>query len=154
MLKAGAKAPSFSLDDMSGRKRSLADVLERGPALLVFYKISCPVCQMSLPYVDRLAPGSLNIIAISQDDESATTKFQEKFGGANLETLLDRAGENYPASNAYGIAHVPSMFFVEPDGTISAALEGFSKREMESIGRRAGVEPFRPDENVPEWRAG
>jgi hypothetical protein len=43
---------------------------------------------------------------------------------------------------------------VEPDGAISLSVTGFSKRELEALGKRAGVETFRPEEDVPEWKAG
>jgi peroxiredoxin len=153
MLKAGAKAPAFTLDDMSGRKQTLSDLLKRGPVLLALYKISCPVCQMTLPFLDRISKGTLQVVAISQDEQSGTAKFQHKFG-VNLPTLLDREFDGYPASNAFGISHVPSLFLIEPDGTISLASEGFIKRDIEAVAVRAGVEAFRPDEKVPEWKAG
>ena len=153
MLKAGAKAPSFTLDDISGGKKSLSDVLARGPALLALYKISCPVCQMTLPFLDRIAKGTLQVIAISQDEEPGTARFRATYG-VSVPTLLDHERDGYPASNAFGISHVPSLFLVEPDGTISLASEGFIKRDIEAIAGRAGVVPFRPDEKIPEWKAG
>lgn len=153
MLKPGSIAPPFMLDDMDGGKRSLKEILSHGPALIAFYKISCPVCQLTLPFLDRIAQGSLQVIAISQDDERGTKKFQEKFGG-KIPTLLDRDQDHYPASNAYGISHVPSLFLIEEGGRVSMAIDGFVKRDLESIGARAGVAPFTAKDNVPEWKAG
>jgi hypothetical protein len=46
------------------------------------------------------------------------------------------------------------MFLVERDGTISWALSGFSRSELETLGRKFGVATFRPGESVPEWKAG
>ncbi len=57
-------------------------------------------------------------------------------------------------SNAFGITNVPSLFLVEPDGVISLASQGFVKRDLEALGKRAGVEVFRQGEKVPEWKAG
>lgn len=153
MLKAGAKAPAFTLDDMSGGKQTLSGVLARGPALLALYKISCPVCQLTLPFLDRIAKGTLQVVAISQDEEPGTKRFQSTYG-LSVPTLLDREQDGYPASNAFGISHVPSLFLVEPDGLISLASEGFIKRDIEALAQRSGVEPFRPDEKVPEWKGG
>ena len=70
MLSAGSKAPVFSLLDLNGSPRSLAEILSRGPVLLVFYKISCPTCQFTLPFLERIAKGSLPIVTISQDDDA------------------------------------------------------------------------------------
>jgi peroxiredoxin len=154
VLEAGARAPSFRLKDLSGNMVSLEEILAKGPALLAFYKISCPVCQLTFPYLERLAAGGpIQIIGVSQDDLGATQGFNQRFG-VTFPTLLDQAQESYPASNAFGITNVPSMFLVEPDGRIASAFTGFSKRDMEALGGLAGVAPFRADENVPEWKAG
>ena len=154
MSAAGAKAPPFQLTGLDGARHSLDEILKRGPALLAFYKISCPVCQLTAPYLERLsASPSLQVIGISQDDGPATRGFNQRFG-VTFPTLVDQAGEDYPASNAYGITSVPSLFLLEPDGTISRAFQGFSKPDLEALGERAGVPPFRPGDNVPEWKAG
>ena len=153
MLKPGMKAPAFTLDDGAGGKRSLPEILSRGPALIALYKISCPVCQMTFPFLERISKGSLQVIGVSQDDERGTAKFQKSYA-PELPVLFDRELEDYPASNAFGISHVPSLFLIEQDGTISMTSEGFVKREMEAIGERAGVAPFHADEKVPEWKAG
>jgi peroxiredoxin len=153
MLEAGAKAPSFTLASASGEKQSLSGILERGPALLALFKISCPTCQVTFPVLDRLAKGSLQVFGISQDDERGTAYFERALH-LTMPMLLDHESDGYPVSNAFGITHVPALFLVEQDGTVSLASVGFSKHDLEAIGRRAGVEPFRPDEKVPEWKAG
>jgi peroxiredoxin Q/BCP len=153
-VAAGAKAPPFRLAGLDGTAQSLDDILARGPVLLAFFKISCPVCQLTAPYLQRLsANNALQVIGISQDDASATSGFAKRFG-LTFSTLLDSSDENYPASNAYGITSVPSLFLVEPDGNISRSFPGFSKRDFEEIGQRAGVAPFGPEDHVPEWKAG
>ena len=154
LAAAGAKAPGFDLALLDGGRRSLQEILTHGPALLIFYKISCPVCQFSMPYLQRMAANSaIQVIGISQDNETSTRGFLHRFG-VTFPTLLDSAGEDYPASNAYGLSSVPALFVVETDGAISRAFHGFSKHDFELIGARAGVAPFAPDEHVPEWKAG
>ena len=153
-IEAGSQAPSFRLKSLAGGMVSLDEILAKGPALLAFYKISCPVCQLTFPYLERLAAGSgIQIVGISQDDEGATRGFNQRYG-VTFSTLLDQAKESYPASNAFGITNVPSLFLVEPGGAIAKACSGFSKRDLEMLGQRAGVETFRPEDNVPEWKAG
>jgi peroxiredoxin len=154
LVAAGASAPGFRLSCLDGSTQTLEDILARGPALLAFYKISCPVCQLTAPYLERLSANhAIQVIGISQDDARATRDFMERFG-VTFPTLLDLSSEGYPASNAYGIASVPSLFLLEPDGTIARSFNGFSKRDFEEIGARAGVRPFGPDDQVPEWKAG
>jgi peroxiredoxin len=154
VVSAGAKAPSFRLPALDGSTRSLEDILAAGPVLLAFYKISCPVCQLTAPYLERLAANSaIQVIGISQDDAGATRGFTQRFG-VTFPTLLDSVQDNYVASNAYGISSVPSLFLIEHDGSISRSFQGFSKRDLEEIGSRAGISPFGPDDHVPDWKAG
>jgi peroxiredoxin len=154
LVGAGDKAPDLRLTGLDGSTRSLQDLLGGGPVLLAFFKISCPVCQLTAPYLERLAANNtLQVIGISQDDVSATRGFAQRFG-ITFPTLLDLSSEDYPASNAYGITSVPSLFLLERDGTVTRSFQGFSKRDFEEIGARAGVSPFGPEDHVPEWKAG
>ena len=157
MLTAGAAAPEFNLQDLSGKRRTRSDIAAGNPVLLAFYKASCPVCQYTFPFLERLYRGKTNgdigMYAISQDDAESAREFNQEFG-ITMPTLLDTAEDGYPASNAYGLSHVPSMFLVEPDGKISQAFTGFDKKAIEELGRTLGKAPFGPGESVPEWRAG
>ena len=157
MLSQGAKAPDFQLRDLSGNRRTRSEISDGKPVLLAFYKVSCPTCQYTFPFLERIYRGRANqdigMYAISQDDAESTREFDREFG-ITLPTLLDTEEEGYPASNAYGLSHVPSLFLVEPDGRISLAITGFDKKGMEELGRRLGKEPFEPGEYVPEWKSG
>ncbi len=154
MLAVGDTVAPFQLQDIHGREKTLESFIATKPALITLFKVSCPVCQMTLPYLERISKSdTLEVIAISQDDLDATQAFRERFG-VTFTTLLDESRKGYPVSNAFGITSVPSLFLVEPGGAIAMAGEGFSKRELESVGKLAGVEPFKPGENVPELKAG
>jgi peroxiredoxin len=154
MLGAGAKTPAFELRDLNGRNDSIDRILQKGPALLAFFKSSCPICQLTFPYLERMAASTgVQVIGISQDDANTTTGFNRRFG-VTFETLLDESKAGYPVSNEFGISIVPSIFLVEQDGTISKSFSGFSKRDMEAVGERAGIPPFSPEEKVPEHRPG
>jgi hypothetical protein len=69
-------------------------------------------------------------------------------------TLLDSENDGFPASNDYGISSVPTMFLVEPGGTIAQVMEGWRKRDIEALAATAVANLFRPGEYVPEWKAG
>jgi peroxiredoxin len=156
MLATGAHAPSVRFKDLQGREHTLEGMLAGGPVLLAFFKESCPVCKFTLPFLERLhqgAGGALQFVAVSQDDTRSAERFNREYG-ISFTTLVDESRTGYQVSNAFGITHVPSCFLIEKDGTVSWALEGFSKGELESVGRRVGVAPFQPGEYVPEWKAG
>jgi peroxiredoxin len=157
MLEAGAHAPDFELRDLRGQTRRLRDLVSAGPVVLAFFKTTCPVCQLAFPFLERIHRGqaapALSIYGISQDDAETTGQFNREFG-VTFPTLLDTADSDYPASNAYGISYVPSVFLVEPDGTISWTMEGFDKKALESLGARVSVPTFTARDQVPAFKAG
>jgi peroxiredoxin len=138
---------------MDGKTRTLENVLEGGPAVLVFFKNTCPTCQYALPFFERVHQGKAKVVGISQDGPEDTAEFAAEYG-LRFPMLLDSAEKGYQASNEYGISYVPSIFLVEGDGKIAMAWDGFSKADMEELGERVKVEVFGREENVPAWKAG
>jgi len=154
VLKAGQLAPDFELRDIHAVPHSLASLLRDGPVLLAFFKVSCPVCQMTLPFLERLSSaGQVRVVGISQDNTSSTLEFKSRFL-LSFSTLLDEAASAYAVSNAFAITHVPSMFLVEKDNSIGWASDGFLKSDLDALGLRFGTAIFRSDEKVPAWKPG
>src|SRR3954469_24206813 len=110
MLTAGAKAPDFQLQDLSGQRLSRSVISDGKPALLAFFKVSCPVCQFTFPFLERMykkfGGEGVSFLAISQDDARATKEFARQYG-MTFPIALDEKG--YPASNAYGLSMVPTI---------------------------------------------
>ena len=152
MLTRGDQAPNIDL----GNQGDLASVYGQGPVLLVFFKVSCPTCQFTLPYVNRLSQQTGNhsprVIAISQDDAENTDQFKRRLG-LGLQTWMDDPAK-WTASNAYKITHVPSLFLIQQGGVIQMASEGFVKDDLETLGRDFGGSPFAEGEVVPAVRPG
>ena len=157
-LKVGKAAPGFTLLDMEGKERSLGELLSDGSVLLAFFKVSCPTCQYTFPFLERLheqPDGSAGrIIGISQDGRKGTAEYNREFG-VRFPILLDPADEDYPVSNAYGLTHVPSLFLIEPRGRIVFTSVGFVKADLEEAARRLGAANlFHRDEKIEAFRAG
>jgi peroxiredoxin len=154
LLSAGARAPEFRLELLSGGETTLAEILTGGSALLAFFKVSCPVCQMTFPFLERIhAAGAVRIFGVSQNEPADTREFNQEFG-VTFPTLLDSEDSGFPASNNYGISSVPTMFLVEPEGRIANVIEGWRKKDIEGLAAPAAASLFRPGEYVPEWKAG
>lgn len=150
----GTLAPGFRLEKLDGGEVTLAELIAHGPVLFAFYKVTCPVCQMAMPFLERLHRlGTLPIYGISQNGPEDTRAFVEHFD-VTFPTLRDTEDAGFPASNAYGISSVPTLFVVEVDGTLSKVIEGWNKAEMTALGTIAGMDLFRPEDNVPAWKAG
>jgi len=141
-------APSFCLPQLSGEELTLESLAAGGPFLLTFFKISCPICQMTLPWLQRLHDsGALPVYAVSQNDADDTRDFNKEFG-LTLPTLLDSENDDFPTSNAYGIQHVPTSFLIAPDSTITQVIEGWDKSAFASLSALA------PGPEYPERKAG
>jgi peroxiredoxin len=162
-LTTGVRAPEFSVTTTDGRSISLKDALKRGPAVAAFFKISCPVCQMTFPYLERIFKAypadKLTFLGISQNEKADTQAFAREYG-ITFPLGLDPT-ESYPASNAYGLTNVPTIFFIDQGGGIEISCVGWSKADIEELNRRvaevAGAKPkpvFKPGEDVPEFKAG
>ena len=161
-IAVGHVAPGFTLKSLDGKEYSLGKLLEKGPVVAAFFKISCPVCQFTFPYLQRLAEryagNSATVIAISQDDVRGTKEFNREYG-VTFPTLLD--GPGYAVSNAYGLSMVPTIFLIEPDGKVKISCMGFDKGDLEKIAaelsqlRKIAAAPlFRSDEVIPAQKPG
>ncbi len=162
-LTVGKKAPDITLPLLGGGTFSLQECLKNGPVVLAFFKISCPVCQFAFPYLQRLSEAfkgsAFSVIGVSQNDASGTTQFVKEHGVKFPIALDDQ--KKYPASNAYGLTNVPTIFYVRSDGTIEQSSVGWSREDIEAIARdgaeRTKVSAaalFKPGEDVPAFRAG
>ena len=162
-LSSGVLAPDFKLTTTEGKTVSLRDSLRRGPVLAAFFKISCPVCQMTLPYLERIYKAypseRFTFVGVSQNDKKDTLAFAREYG-ISFPLAID-SSERYAASNAYGLTNVPTLFLIGADGSIELSSVGWSKADIEELNRRlaklAGVAPkpvFEPGEDVPEFKAG
>jgi peroxiredoxin len=152
LLDAGRIAPEFSLKDVDGERQSLRENLKRGALLAVFFKISCPSCQLTLPFLERLK-ASVRVVGISQDDASSTKEFLEYFK-ITFPVLIDPEKDHYAVSGAYRLTNVPAMYLIERDGKISWALHGFHRGDLEQLAARYGVVLFGADERVPLMKPG
>src|SRR5690348_5753257 len=119
MLSVGETAPDFRLADVHGAQESLDHYLatSEGPILLVFFKISCPVCQLTLPFFERLWRSRIQVVGISQDDPSATKKFSAQYG-LTFPMLVVEGRTGYAVSSAYRLTHVPTMYMVDKEHSI------------------------------------
>lgn len=162
-LTAATAAPDFTLKTTDGKQFSLRDALARGPVVLAFFKISCPVCQYAFPFLERIhkAHGSkgATIIGVSQDNQRDTLAFMKEYG-VTFPVLLDDTN-SYTVSNAYGLTNVPTVFWIGQDGQVEISSVGWSRSDMEAIHRRtaelnktAAVPLFKAGEDVRDFRAG
>jgi peroxiredoxin len=163
-VDAGQTAPGFSLTGLDGKSYSLEVLRQNGPVVAAFFKISCPVCQFTFPFLQRIyqryGNDKVSFLGISQDDAKATAGFARQYG-ITFPMALDEKEKSYPASNAYGLTNVPTIFLIDADGTVRVASMGFVKDDLERIAaelaERRKIPPtalFAANESVPANRPG
>jgi peroxiredoxin len=161
-LSTGMAAPNFQLTTIAGEQLSLPDALTGGPVLLAFFKVSCPTCQFTFPFLERiyqqLREQGVQIWGVVQDKAQDGARFAATFG-VTFPILVDDSP--YEVSRAYGLAHVPSLFLVKPDGLVEISGEGFAKADLLAIQRSlaqllSATPPalFLPTEKIPEFKPG
>ncbi len=161
-ILAGQPAPLFELRDAAGELYSLADALKKGPVVVAFFKISCPVCQFTFPFLERLyktyKDSTVTFWGVSQDSALDTKEFCEEYG-VTFTVLLD--DDDYTVSNRYGLTNVPTFFLIAQDGTATVSSVGFHKGKLEKIDavladhtHAVKLPLFMPGEVVPASKPG
>ncbi|HEX6548695.1 MAG TPA: SCO family protein [Candidatus Dormibacteraeota bacterium] len=117
----GGPAPPFSLTGYDGRRVAL-DQFRGRPVVVNFFASWCAPCQVELPLLQSAATAHRDVqfilIDYLDDPGSATELLAAKHvTGAPV-------GVDYDGSvgRRYGVASLPTTFFIRPDGTIEGAI--------------------------------
>jgi len=136
----GKLAPAFALQDLSGRKVTLASF--RGKALLInFWATWCAPCKIETPWIidlrNQYASQGFEVLGLSTDD--LDPEDQKKFGSEKQEIAKTVAKMKMPypvllagdtLDHAYGGLDVlPMSFFVNRSGTIVAVQAGLTSKD-------------------------
>ena len=129
------------------------------PHALVFYKVTCPTCQMAAPVLERLSLGyPSRLVGVGQDPVGKLERFADTYG-MTFQSFPDEAP--YAASNAYGIEHVPTLFVVNGEGVVADLVESWDRdgynRASRTLAELLGVEAVVVSEvadGLPEFRPG
>src|SRR6476620_4973183 len=78
-IKAGDRAPQFSLKDQDGNAVSSADLLAKGPLVVTFYRgVWCPYCNIELQALNEALPRiqslGADVVAISPQTQVNSRK--------------------------------------------------------------------------------
>ncbi len=132
-VNVGDLAPDFTLTDLEGNQVSLSDF--RGKAVFInFWATWCPPCRAEMPEIEAVYQEykDKNVVVVGVDileTEDKVRQFVER-GGYSWIFVIDTTGE---VTNNYGIAAIPTSFFIDRDGIIKAVNIGaMTKRAMEA----------------------
>lgn len=135
MLGIGALAPHFTLLGIDGREYSVPRDTSGQPALFVFFKTTCPTCDVAFPYINRLKehyPDGWNIWAIAQDPPEKAREYSSRHR-IEYPVLID--APTYTASKLYDPAATPTLFLVNERGRTVYSTYGFAKDDLNEVAR-------------------
>ena len=130
-----------------------------GPHALLFYKVTCPTCQMAAEPMARFEeayPGRL--VGVGQDPADALEAFSATYG---LSFASRPDLPPYETSDAYGIEHVPTLVVVDGGGHVSDVVESWDRdavnRASATLAGFLGAMPATisdPSDGLPAFRPG
>jgi cytochrome c biogenesis protein CcmG/thiol:disulfide interchange protein DsbE len=145
----GKPAPPFTLEDLSGKKISLADY--KGKAVLInFWATWCAPCKIETPWLIELrnhyAAQGFEVLGISMDDIDRGDSQKLSDEKRQIARFVQQEQMPYPVLidadsiiKPYGgLDSLPTSFFVDRNGIVVAAQLGLtSKEEIEANIRKA-----------------
>ena len=141
-LNVGERAPDFSLPVAAGGSWSLAQGLEKGRVVIVFYRGHwCPYCRTQLGQLqdtlDEFTSRGIKLVTISRDDPADSLELSSR-----LEITLPMLSDpDLAVINQYWVKDPdnefawPSIFIVDTEGTIvwRSIAEHFKERPTPEV---------------------
>lgn len=158
---AGDAVVDFTFKGVDGKTYSTAEARKNGLLMLVFYKVTCPVCQFNNPYMEKFRAyegKGFQIWGVSQDDAQKTVEYARTYGNVTFPQVLD---EDLQATVAYDLVSVPTLYLLGSGDTILWQTMGWNRNELnkvsQTIAERLGVPAVKiveDDDPAPVFRPG
>jgi peroxiredoxin Q/BCP len=157
MLKAGDRAPDFTLPDDGGAPQSLQALLRRGPLLLYFYPGDfTPLCTREALMIgelrESLERAGFALAGVSPDAPPVHRKFKERYGLAHplLSDVDKKVIRAFGVDGPLGVGVRRATFWIDRQGRIEAAVRADvrlarHKRLFERLLLAAGRPPDNPE---------
>ena len=134
LIRAGERAPDFSLPAADNSVWSLAHLLRGARVLLLFYRRDCPASRALLPFAERmhrrLHRAGLRLAGVAQDDHRDTLELADGYQ-ITFPLLLDHPA--FGLSREFGVAEVPTQVWPSDEGVILGSLVGFSRASQDQL---------------------
>jgi thiol-disulfide isomerase/thioredoxin len=133
-----ANVPNFVLEDLDGKKVSLADLRANGPVVIDFWATWCKPCTRSMPHLDELgkkyAKDGLSVVAISIDETRSLAKVKSYVQTHDYEfkVLLD---SNQRVLRQLQGTGVPYVVVVSADGQLIYSHSGYREGDEDALAK-------------------
>lgn len=129
LLSKNQTAPVFTLQDLSGKERSLSEYRGK-PVVIYFFAPWCTVCKVSssnIGYLRKLRDSdklAILTVGLSFSEAGEIKSFAESHG-LNNEVLPVLLGDQATADN-YKIEAFPTFYFIDAEGRVTSTATGYS----------------------------
>ncbi len=134
VVSVGQTVLPFSLRGIDGRTYAL-NLNGARLTLAVFFKTTCPACQLTWPYLEKLHQtyqmAGLAVWGISQDPRDLSAAFASKYG-STFPILVD---SDWRVSRAYDPAFVPTLLLIGQQGELIDRLVAFNKAGLNHLSK-------------------
>ncbi len=123
-----------------------------GPTLVIVGHLNCKTTRQTLPFIDRIHKDGGRAVAMLQDSPEDAAAGLAKLG-LDLPFYCER--NPYALSAALGLVTVPTLLFIEPDGTVALTSEAFRRPDIEAFAQRLGApKPVIANDTMPGFKPG
>lgn len=141
VLKAGDKAPDFSLVDLEGNTHKLSDYKGQG-VFLNFWGTWCKPCAKEMPAMDRqyeqFKDQGVQVLAVNiAQSEFEVQNFADQYN-LSFPVVIDKTKS---VMTAYNIIPLPTTVLVNPEGEIEQVVTG----EMTEQDIKGFMEEIKPE---------
>lgn len=130
-LKAGTKAPEYSLPTVDGKTFTLADNFKKPPKVVVMdiWATWCPPCKMEIPYLidlsNKYKGKDVTFVGVAVDEKLDTVK---KFVTDNkIPYTIAHDSFAGKVGSLYGVRGIPATYIIDKKGTIRFVHSGFPR---------------------------
>ena len=125
---------------------------EGGPTLVIIGHMNCKTSKQTLPFIDRIHKDGGRAVAMLQDSPEDAAAGLAKLG-LDLPFYCER--NPYALSAAIGLVTVPTLLFIEADGTVALTSEAFRRPDIEAFAERLGApKPVIANDTMPGFKPG
>lgn len=152
LLPAPFVLPQADLRRPDGSATNSAALHEGGPTLVMIGHKDCKTSRQTLPFIDQIHKDGGPAVALMQDAPEDARAALLKLG-LNLPFFSELSP--FPLSTAIGIVTVPTLLFIEADGTVALTSEAFRRPDIEAFALRLGVsKPVIANDTMPGFKPG
>lgn len=152
LLPAPFTLPRLDLLTPEGKVTSTEALYSGGPTVVLIGHKDCKTTRQTLPFIDRIHKDGGRAVALLQDKPAEAAAALLKLG-LTLPFLSEP--DPYALSAAIGVDVVPTLLFIESNGSVVLTSEAFRRPDIEAFAQRLGAPvPMIENDAMPSFKPG